>query len=91
MVPKPDLLNLSRLAEALVELEAAPLHSSAAIDVTDPQLLRRVPMIPLVTRFGRLDLLNSEAHRRIAGVVRGAQAGRGRGDRRWRGGPRRRP
>jgi hypothetical protein len=60
VVPKPDLLNLSRLAEALAELEASPLHTSAAIDVTDPQLLRRVPMIPLVTRFGRLDLLNAK-------------------------------
>jgi hypothetical protein len=60
VIPKPDLLNLSRLGEVLAELEAVPLHSSAAIDVTDPQLLRRVPMIPLVTRFGRLDLLNAK-------------------------------
>ena len=60
IVPKPDLLNLSRLGEALAELEAAPLHASAAVDVTDPQILKRVPMIPLVTRFGRLDLINAK-------------------------------
>jgi predicted nucleotidyltransferase len=60
IVPRPTLLNLSRLGEALVELEAAPRHTGAAIDVSDPQLLKRVPMIPLTTRDGRLDLLNIE-------------------------------
>jgi predicted nucleotidyltransferase len=60
IVPRPTLLNLSRLAEALVELEAVPRHTRAAIDVTDPQLLRRAPMIPLRTSYGRLDLLNIE-------------------------------
>jgi predicted nucleotidyltransferase len=58
VVPRPTLLNLSRLGEALVELEAVPRRTTAAINVTDPQLLKRVPMVPLATRYGRLDLLN---------------------------------
>jgi predicted nucleotidyltransferase len=57
VIPKPDLLNLSRLGEALAELEARPLGSSATINVTDPQLLLRVPMAPLLTKYGRLDVL----------------------------------
>jgi hypothetical protein len=38
-------------------LEARPLRSTATIDVTDPQLLLRVTMAPLVTKYGRLDVL----------------------------------
>jgi predicted nucleotidyltransferase len=60
IVPRPTLLNLSRLGESLAQLEAAPRRATAAIDVSDPQLLVRVPMVPLVTRYGRLDLLNIE-------------------------------
>jgi predicted nucleotidyltransferase len=60
IVPRPTLLNLSRLGEALVELEATPRHTRAAIDVSDPHLLKRVPMIPLTTSHGRLDLLSIE-------------------------------
>jgi predicted nucleotidyltransferase len=58
VVPRPTLLNLSRLAEALVELEASPRRHSATIDVSDPQLLKRVPMVPVSTRHGRLDVWN---------------------------------
>jgi hypothetical protein len=58
LVPRPTLLNLSRLAEALVDLKASPRHTRAHLDVTDPQLLKRVPMIPLSTRHGPLDVLN---------------------------------
>ena len=60
LVPRPTLVNLSRLGETLVELEAAPRRATATINVTDPQLLKRVPMVPLITRYGRLDLLNIE-------------------------------
>jgi predicted nucleotidyltransferase len=60
VVPRPTLLNLSRLGETLVELQAAPRRTTATINVTDPQLLKRVPMVPLITRYGRLDLLNIE-------------------------------
>jgi predicted nucleotidyltransferase len=58
IVPKPTLLNLSRLAEALADLEAEPWRATLPADVTDPQLLKRVPLAPLVTRHGRVDLLN---------------------------------
>jgi hypothetical protein len=60
IVPRPDLLNLSRLGEALADLGAGVLRAALSIDVTDPQLLRRSPLVPLMTRFGRLDLLNIE-------------------------------
>jgi predicted nucleotidyltransferase len=48
IVPEPTLLNLSRLSEALAQLD---VHA-------DPHLLRSAPQIPLATRYGRLDLLN---------------------------------
>jgi hypothetical protein len=60
VVPRPTLLNLSRLGESLVDLEAVARRATARLNVTDPQLLMRVPMVPLVTRYGRLDLLNIE-------------------------------
>lgn len=58
IVPRPDLLNLSRLGEALATLGARLLRADAPVDVTDPQLLKRAPLVPLVTGYGRLDLLN---------------------------------
>jgi predicted nucleotidyltransferase len=58
IVPRPNLLNLSRLGEALAALGARLLRADAPVDVTDPQLLKRAPLVPLVTEFGRLDLLN---------------------------------
>lgn len=58
VVPRPTLLNLSRLAEALGELEAEAWRTRLPVAVTDPQLLKVAPLIPLTTRDGRLDLLN---------------------------------
>jgi predicted nucleotidyltransferase len=60
IVPKPTLLNLSRLGEALSDLDALPWRATLPVDVTDPQLLKRMSLVPLVTRYGRLDLLNIE-------------------------------
>ena len=60
VVPGPDLVNLSRLGEALAALGAGLVRAGAAVDVTDPQLLRRAPLVPLLTTYGRLDLLNIE-------------------------------
>lgn len=60
IVPRPDLLNLSRLGEALAALGARLLKAAFDVDVTDPQQLRRAPLVPLVTRYGRLDILNIE-------------------------------
>jgi hypothetical protein len=58
VVPRPDLLNLSRLGEALAALGARLLKADAPVDITDPQLLKRAPLVPLITEYGRLDLLN---------------------------------
>ncbi len=58
VVPNPTLLNLGRLGEALSDLDARPRRATLPVDVTDPQLLSRVPLAPLTTRYGRLDLLN---------------------------------
>lgn len=60
IVPRPSLLNLSRLAEALVDLEAEVLRATGPVNVTDPQLLKRAPLIPLITASGRLDLIDIE-------------------------------
>ena len=58
LIPRPDLVNLSRLGEALAFLGARLLRSDQPVDVTDPQLLKRAPLVPLITEYGRLDLLN---------------------------------
>jgi predicted nucleotidyltransferase len=58
IVPRPSLLNLSRLAEALAELEAKVMRATSPVNITDPQLLKRAPLVPLLTQSGRLDLLN---------------------------------
>jgi predicted nucleotidyltransferase len=58
VIPRPDLLNTSRLGEALAALGASLLRVDRPVDVTDPHLLERAPLVPLVTQHGRLDLLN---------------------------------
>jgi hypothetical protein len=60
VVPRPSPLNLSRLGEVLADLEAEVVRAAAPVNVTDPQLLKRAPLVPLVTRSGRLDLINIE-------------------------------
>ena len=60
VVPRPSLLNLSRLAEVLADLEAEVLRATSPVNVSDPQLLKRVPLVPLLTRSGRLDLIDIE-------------------------------
>jgi hypothetical protein len=60
VVPAPDMLNLSRLGEALADMEARLLRSGRPPNITDPQLLKRAALVPLMTRYGRLDLLHPE-------------------------------
>jgi predicted nucleotidyltransferase len=67
VIPRPSLLNLSRLGEVLADLEAEVLRAAASVNVTDPQLLKRAPLVPLLTRSGRLDLINIE---HLAGAPR---------------------
>jgi predicted nucleotidyltransferase len=61
IIPRPDLLNLSRLGEALAEL-GARLHKTARpVDITDPHILKRAALVPLITVYGRLDVMNIES------------------------------
>ena len=59
VVVRPATINLSRLSEALAELEAEP-RDPARISLTDPNQLRRAPQIPIMTSAGRLDVINIE-------------------------------
>jgi hypothetical protein len=58
VMPRPDLVNLSRLGESLAALGARLVRADTPVDVTDPQLLKRAPLVPLMTVHGRLDLMN---------------------------------
>jgi hypothetical protein len=61
IVVRPSALNLSRLAEALADLEAEPRHAGALMKLSDPHWLGRAAMVPVVTRAGWLDVLNVES------------------------------
>ena len=58
IVPRPDLANLSRLAEVLASIGARMWRSGARVNVTDPHKLSRASLVPLSTDHGRLDILN---------------------------------
>jgi hypothetical protein len=58
VVAPPDLANLGRLGEALSELDARLARSERPVNLGDPHLLRRAPLIPISTKHGRLDLVN---------------------------------
>jgi predicted nucleotidyltransferase len=58
VIPRSDLLNLSRLGEALAALGARLVRTDQPVDITDPHLLKRAPLLPLITVHGRLDLLD---------------------------------
>jgi predicted nucleotidyltransferase len=58
IIPRPDLVNLSRLGEALVSVGAHLHRTAATVNVNDPHLLQRASLVPLMTDHGRLDLLN---------------------------------
>ena len=60
IIPRPDLLNFARLAEALIELEPALKRTRRPIRRFDPQRLARTPLLPLSTRFGELDIMSAE-------------------------------
>jgi predicted nucleotidyltransferase len=59
IIVRPRTLNLSRLSEALAELEAEP-RASAAMKLNDPHQLRRAPRVPVMTKVGPLDVVNIE-------------------------------
>jgi predicted nucleotidyltransferase len=70
VIARPSVVNLTRLSEALADL-AAESRGRARVSLTDPHVLRRAPLVPLMTRAGPLDLLNIE---HVAGAPRGYDA-----------------
>lgn len=62
--------NMTRLSEALAELEAE-LRFPGDLTLGDPHQLRNAPLIPTVTKFGRLDVLHVE---HVAGPPRSYDA-----------------
>jgi predicted nucleotidyltransferase len=59
VVVRPTTINLSRLSEALAELEAEP-RGRAMINLTDPHEIQRAPLVPIMTKAGPLDVVNIE-------------------------------
>jgi hypothetical protein len=73
IVAAPTTVNMARLSEALVELEAE-LRTRGTLRMTDPHQLARVPQIPVLTRAGPLDIVNIE---HVAGAPKTYDALRG--------------
>ena len=57
VIPRPGVANLARLAEALSDLDAKVLRSGRRPNLSDPHVLARADLLPLVTRHGRLDVI----------------------------------
>jgi hypothetical protein len=59
IIVEPTALNLSRLSEALMGLQAE-LRVPGTLRLTDPHQLRSAPLIPTVTKYGPLDIVHVE-------------------------------
>ena len=59
IVVRPTIANVSRLSEALAELEGQ-LRTPGTLNLADPHALRRAPVVPVMTRAGPLDIVNAE-------------------------------
>jgi predicted nucleotidyltransferase len=70
VIVRPSLLNLTRLSEALVDLEAE-LRTRGTLRLGDPQQLGRAPHIQVATRAGSLDVIHVE---HIAGAPKSYDA-----------------
>jgi hypothetical protein len=70
IIVEPTTLNLTRLSEALAELEAE-LRTPGRLRLTDPNQLRRAPLIQTLTKFGPLDVVHVE---HVAGPPRSYDA-----------------
>ena len=57
VIVRPAALNLSRVSEALADLQAE-LRGGGTLRLNDPHQLRTAPLIPVTTRFGPLDIVN---------------------------------
>ena len=67
VIARPTMLNLTRLSEALADL-GAESRGRVGVNVTDPHVLRRAPLIAVMTEAGPLDVLNIE---HVDGAPRG--------------------
>jgi predicted nucleotidyltransferase len=70
VIARPTMLNLTRLSEAFADL-GAESRGRAGVNVTDPHVLRRAPLIAVMTEAGPLDVLNIE---HVDGAPRGYDA-----------------
>lgn len=70
IIVEPTTLNLTRLSEALAELEAE-LRTPGSMSLGDPHQLRSAPLVPTVTKFGPLDVVHVE---HVAGAPRSYEA-----------------
>ena len=70
VIVRPSLLNLTRLSEAFVDLEA-DLRTGGTLRLGDPHQLRRAAHIPVLTRAGALDVVHVE---HIAGAPKSYDA-----------------
>jgi predicted nucleotidyltransferase len=59
IIVRPKTLNLTRLSEALADLEAE-LRVPGTLKLTDPHQLGQASLIPIMTRAGPLDVVNIE-------------------------------
>jgi Nucleotidyltransferase of unknown function (DUF6036) len=57
VVVRPTALNLSRLSEALADLQAE-LRGGGTLKLNDPHQLRRALLTPVMTRWGPLDIVS---------------------------------
>ena len=70
VIVEPTTLNLTRLSAALAELEAEP-RTPGGLRLADPHELLNAPLIPILTRFGPLDVVHV---RHVAGPPRSYDA-----------------
>lgn len=70
VIARPTMLNLTRLSEALTALGAESRGRGGA-NVTDPHVLRRAPLVAVMTDAGPLDVLHVE---HVDGAPRGYDA-----------------
>jgi predicted nucleotidyltransferase len=70
IIVRPTALNLSRLSEALSDLDSE-LRVPGTLRLTDPHQLGRAPLVAVMTRAGPLDIVNVE---HVAGAPRSYDA-----------------
>lgn len=70
VIARASILNMTRLSEALVALQAE-LRTPGTMRLEDPHQLRRAALVPAMTDAGPLDVINME---HVAGAPRSYDA-----------------